>query len=213
MRRVQNSWMRFHGTALADTVAIVSARVGGVDTGDGADGLALRVDGVATGDGADVINERTGCAPVSPKDDAPDPTLPETVEDRMLTAVSTGLQVDGGAGSDAMAVALAATIGLSGGSGDDVPAPNNGTAGLIYVLGDGDDMVALGAGTEALLQISDDMGPHMVQIGADSLTLTFATGSITFAGLATSGAIGLRAGDGDVMFLHPGAATGLNLLA
>ena len=295
LHRGPNSWMRFHGTALADTVAMVASKVGTVDSGEGADEvsiLARRVNGIATGQGADalsVVARSVRNIATDPDDTTPgapdavaiaalrvngvstgggddavailglqvsdistgsgndaisviaeqvnridggagddviavqlgvgdaspslDPTPPQTAEDRMLSAVNGGVQVDGGSGSDTIAVTTDATIGLSGGTGNDSLTLNGGTAGLFYALGDGDDTVALGAGTEALVQISADLGAYMVQTDADSLTLTFSTGSITFTGLEGSGAIGLRTGDGEVLFLHPGTATNLDMLA
>ena len=109
VRRVQNSWMRFDGTALGDAVATTAPKVGAVDSGDGADALSIgarRVNGVATGQGADALSvAATGVRNIATDVDEPTAGAPDALAGAVLRL--NGISTAGG--DDAVAI-----LGLRG---------------------------------------------------------------------------------------------------
>lgn len=198
----------------ADAVAIAAGTVVGVNSGAGDDAISITanvVGGIYAGDGNDTVVVDTM---VGRRDDMFDaqsltrnPYTPTDVSDRMALVSGLQVQVGGGAGDDAMAVRVQGTIGVSGGAGDDRIALAGGTVGLFYDIGDGKDRVHLAPGTEAVVQITGATG-YTVERGEDSLTLRIGAGSITFAGLSQSGAIGVQLGAGrGIAMLHQGQSS------
>jgi hypothetical protein len=198
----------------ADAIAIVAGTVVGVNGGAGDDAMSVSanvVGGIYAGDGNDTV---TIDAMVGRRDDmfdaqslTRDPFTPTDLRQRMQLVTGLLDQVDGGAGNDAMSVSVAGTIGVRGGAGDDTIALQGGTVGLFYDIGDGKDTVSLAPGTEAVVQITGATD-YTVERGQDSLTLRIGAGSITFAGLSQSGAIGVQLGAGrGIALLHHGQAS------
>lgn len=199
-----------------DAIAITAGTVVGVDGGSGDDAISVLanvVAGIHGGDGHDVMSVD---ARVGRRDDMFDAQslirnsyTPTDLTDRMVWVTGLQAQVGGGAGDDAIAVRVEGTIGVSGGTGDDSIALQGGTVGLFYDIGDGHDSVTLAPGTEAVVQINGASG-YSVEQGQDSLTLRIGAGSITFAGLSQSGAIGVQFGVGRGVVLVHGGTGGLN---
>ncbi len=218
-----------------DAIAILAGLVGGVSGGDGNDAIAIRagvVGAISGGEGNDSIAVQAGVVGaisggegndaitvdaflgLDGRAEAPEwRSLAEmSVTARLAEVAAAGIQVDGGAGADAISLHVATGLGVSGGTGDDLIAVAGGTVAIGFAAGDGNDRVLLMAGAEAVVQLAPGVTDYSVVTDGDALVVTVGEGSIRFEGLGQSGAIGIRTWQGEVTLLHNGQSTGLDRL-